>query len=172
MMTPTRLPARIPMLALCLVLIAAAGCSKDSNPTGPGSGGLTASTQDGDLQLAVATDKATYVNGDPVIVTITLTNTGNAPVALDFARGNPARYSNLVINVDDSDNVDHYADGGGELDVTSLAPKASYRYSFTWNQVSRRTRQPVDRGFFQVIGVTAFDDRGPIRVSGLFIELK
>ena len=165
-------PARLLTLALGLVLLAAAGCSSNDDPTGPGSGGPSASTQDGSLQLTVTTDKASYGIGDPVTVTVTLANTGAAPVALDFARGTPARYSNLVINVDDSDDVNHYADGGGELDMTSLAAGASYSYSFVWNQVSRRTRQPVDRGLFQVIGVTAFDDRDPIRVSDLFIQLK
>ncbi len=165
-------PARFLMLALCLGLFAATGCSSNNDPTGPGNGALTASTQDGDLQLTVTTDKASYMNGEPVNITVTLTNTGSAPVNLDFARGTPARYSNLNINVDDSDGVDHYAQGDGTLDKAALAPKASYRYSFTWNQVSRRTRQPVDRGFFEVIGSARFDDRDPVRVDGLFIELK
>ena len=165
-------PTRFLMLALCLGLFAAAGCSSSNDPTGPGSDGLTASTQDGDLQLTIATDKATYMNGEPVAITITLTNTGSAPVNLDFARGTPARYSNLNINVDDGDGADHYAQGDGTLDKAALAPKASYRYSFTWDQVSRLTRKPVDRGFFEVIGFAGFDDRDPIRIDGLFIELK
>ena len=165
-------PARFLMLALGLVLFAATGCSSNNDPTGPGSGGQTASTQDGDLQLTVTTDKASYLAGDPVTITITLTNTGSAPVNLDFARGTPARYSNLNINVDDSDGADHYAQGDGTLDKTALAPKASYRYSFTWNQVSRLTRKPVDRGFFEIIGFAGFDDRDYLRVDGLFVELK
>lgn len=172
MKTPTTSTTRILMLALGLVLFAAAGCSENNDPTGPGSGGLTASTQDGALKLSVATDKATYTNGETVHVTITLTNTGDAPVALDFARGNPARYPNLSINVDDKDDVYHYVEGDGTLDTTTLGPKKSYRYTFSWDQVSRRTRQPVERGFFQVIGFTSFDDRDPLRVDGLFIELK
>lgn len=170
----TQISPTIPalLLTMCLFLVAAAGCSDDSDPTGPGSSGQSVSAQDGVLQLKVTTDKASYAHGESVTVTVTLTNTGNASVDLDFNRGRPARYSNLVINVDDSDGLGHFIDGEGEFDTTTLAPNGSYRYSFVWNQVSRLTRQPVERGFFEVIGFAAFDDRDTIRASDLFIELK
>lgn len=165
-------PRLVLALTLALVLTAVTGCSDDSNPAGPSLPANVASVQDGNLMLTVATDKASYNFGAPVTVTVTLANTGTTPVALDFSRGSPARFPNLNINLDDGNGAVHHADGDGTLDVTTLNAKSSYRYSFVWNQTSRFTRQPVERGVFQVSGFVNFDDRDQLKADDLFIELK
>lgn len=48
---------------------------------------------------------------------------------------------------------------------------ASISASFTWDQVSRFTRGPVERGVFQVIAFFNFDNREQLNVRDLFIQL-
>lgn len=162
-------------ILLCVLMFALAiltGCSSDDNPMGPALGSNAATTEDGALELSLSSDKASYAFGDDVTITLSLRNTGNSAINLDFDRGTPARYPNLSINVKDTTKVSHFVQGEGTADVTSLAAGAAITYSWVWDQTSRFTRRPVDRGTFELVGFTAFDDRDLIRVEGLFIELK
>lgn len=158
-------------LILTVCALAGAGCS-DDDPTTPAGPAHAVSASDGPLSLTIASDKASYAFGAVVTLTVTLTNTSNAPVDLDFQRGTPARYANLAVNIDDSGGVNHFARGEGEADQTTLAAGASISHRLDWDQVSRRTRGPVERGSFEVIGFVGFDDRETLRVDRLFIELK
>lgn len=160
------------VLMLAFALIALAGCSEDSSPTGPGTPAHANSNEDGGLRITAGTDKASYGFGEIVTINLTLTNISGAPMTLDFDRGNPARYPNLNVNVDDSGGSAHYVDGDGTADQTTLAAGASISYRFDWDQTSRFTRAPVDRGVHEVIGFAGFDDRATLKVEDLFIELK
>lgn len=162
------------LLATLLLVAAMAlnACSSDNNPTGPSAPEHATFVDDGGLRLTVGTDKANYELGEQVTITTILTNTTDAPIALDFARGTPARYSNINVNADDSDDVNHYAQGQGSDDLTTLGAGKSIDYTFVWDQVSRRTRVPVDRGIFEIIGFAGFDNRDTIRAANLFIQLK
>lgn len=170
MRTRTNSTRLLTALALVAFVLAGAGCS-DDDPAAPVTT-HSATADDGALSLTIATDRASYAFGEAIAFTATLTNTSGSPVDLDFQRGDPARYSNLGINVDDSDGVNHWAQGDGEADQTTLAAGASISYRLDWDQVSRRTRNPVERGSFEVIGFVGFDDRETLRVDRLFIELK
>lgn len=163
--------ARVLCLAALLPLLAATGCS-DDDPTGPSqvfAHGATA-TADG-LQLSVATEAASYAFGTSFDIEVVLTNVSDHPQMLDFLRGNPARYPNLSINAVSESDVSHFVDGDGELDVYELAPGKSLRAVFTWDQDSRFTRAPVDRGVYEMVAFVGFDDRDTLRVDGLFVEL-
>ena len=119
----------------------------------------------------MSTPQATYDFGDDVTIRITLTNVSDQTQVLDFNRGRPARYSNLVLNVDDTDGAAHFVDGDGERDDFPLAPGEAISSTFTWNQNSRFGGDPVERGFYNVIGVVSFDDRATLRVNDLHVEL-
>ncbi|MCB1182606.1 hypothetical protein KDM41_04165 [bacterium] len=165
---------RLPVLTVLLLLgLALTGCSSDDNPAAPAAGAHNASTTDGGLQLTVGTDKASYAFGEDVVVTMVLRNTGNAPIALDFQRGDPARYPNLSVNIRSDDNYSHFVDGDGTRDKTSLGAGESIRTTLLWEQqISRSNRQPVARGTYRVVGFIDFDDRDQLKVEDLFIELK
>ena len=160
------------LLLLALATLGPTGCS-DDDPMGPSGPSFThsATTTTGDLRLTVATDAATYEFGETVRVRVTLTNVGDTPQTLDFARGNPARFPNLGVNLNDEDDVVHHAAGDGERDVFELAAGTSIEASFDWDQNSRFTRSPVERGTFRVVAFVGFDDRDTIRVDDLFLML-
>jgi uncharacterized protein (DUF2141 family) len=174
-MNTTRTLSRL-LLATFLLAAASAlsACSSsDKSPTAPGASLVNVtSADDGGLRLTVGTDKANYDLGETVMITTILTNTTKSPIALDFYRGTPARYSNINVNADDSDGVNHYAQGQGTDDKTTLGPGGSIDYTFAWDQISRRTRKPVDRGMFEIIGSVGFDDRDPLSARKLFVQLK
>ena len=164
------LPGAILLLALVL---GTAGCS-DDDPTDPGvpeTFSHSSSTTIDGLRLTVSTPKAEVAFGEKVAIRVELTNVGDQPQVLDFLRGNPARYPNLSVNVDDGNDLAHFIDGDGERDDFTLAAGARISATFDWNQVSRLTREPVERGIFQVTGFVGFDDRATLRVSDLFISL-
>ena len=79
-----------------------------------------------DVVVEDAWSRASVGTNRPGAAYMTLRNTGSAPVDLDFARGRPARYSNLVVNVDDDGIVQVYA-ADGELDPEMEAVLASLR---------------------------------------------
>ena len=115
----------------------------------------------------------TTISVSDVVVTMVLRNTGNAPIALDFQRGDPARYPNLSVNIRSDDNYSHFVDGDGTRDKTSLGAGESIRTTLLWEQqISRSNRQPVARGTYRVVGFIDFDDRDQLKVEDLFIELK
>jgi len=173
-MNTTRTLSRLLMATFLLAAATALNaCGKDDNPTAPGASLVNVtSADDGGLRLTVGTDKANYDLGEPVMITTILTNTTKSPIALDFYRGTPARYSNINVNADDADGVNHYAQGQGTDDKTTLGAGRSIDYTFAWDQISRRTRQPVERGMFEIIGSVGFDDRDPLSARKLFVQLK
>lgn len=178
-MMTTTLPTRIVTRLLALVLLPAlalslAACGSDDDPMSPGVSetfGHSSSTTIDGLRLTVSTPKAKVAFGENIAIRLELTNVSDQPQVLDFQRGSPARYSNLVVNVDDGDGLAHFIDGDGERDDFTLAAGAKISATFNWNQVSRLTREPVEPGIFQVIGFVGFDDRATLRVSDLFISL-
>ena len=90
---------------------------------------------------------------------------------LDFSRGNPARFPNLGLNVDNTDGTALFVAGDGDRDDFPLAPGESISATFTWDQGSRFGGNPVERGFYSVVAFVGFDDRDTLRVNDLFIEL-
>ncbi len=170
-MTLMTAPIRVLLPTLILTTTLALAACSDDNPTGPGALPHATSTQSGDLRLTVSTDKASYDFGESITITSVLTNTGSAAVTLDFARGNPARYSNFNFNANDDNGVNHYAYGQGTADQTTLGAGESIHYTSVWNQVSRRSRRPVERGVFQIISSVGFDNRDRIRADNLFVQL-
>jgi|GEM_PF-4294877 len=167
-------PASLLRAILLLTLaLGTAGCS-DDDPTGPGvpeSFGHASSATAGGLRLTVSTPQAKVDFGKEVAIRVELTNVGDQPQILDFLRGQPARYPNLTVNVDDKNDLAHFVDGDGERDNYTLAAGATISSTFTWNQISRLTRDPVEPGVYKVIGVVSFDDRATLRVDDLFISL-
>ena len=167
---PASLLGAILLLTLAL---GTAGCS-DDDPTGPdvpeSFGHASSATADG-LRLTVSTPRAKVDFGKDIAIRVELTNVSDQPQVLDFLRGRPARYPNLTVNVDDGDDLAHFVDGDGERDDYTLAAGATISSTFTWNQISRLTRDPVEPGTYNVIGVVSFDDRATLRVNDLFISL-
>lgn len=162
----TTILTTISILALAL----AAGCGSDSS-TGPSAPRHTSTaTQDG-LQLTTSTAKASYEFGQNVTITGTIKNVSSNPITLEFDRGDPARYPNVNVNVDDESGFAVFVDGEGEADTHTLAPGKSLEYSYTWNQNHRITRDPVDRGFYEVQVFSGLKD-GQLRFAPLDIELK
>ncbi len=162
---------RVLCVAALLPLLAATGCS-DDDPTGPGqvfAHGATATA--GGLRVSVATEAATYAFGTSFDIEVVLTNVSDQPQTLDFLRGDPARYPNLGLNAIDDGDASHFVAGEGERDVFALAPGASIRAVFNWDQTSRFTRSPVERGVYEMVAFVSFDDRETLRVDGLFVEL-
>ncbi len=161
-------------VAILIVLaLAVAGCS-DDDPTAPSVptdyDHALSSEADG-LRITVSTSKATYEFAEDVEVRITMMNISDQPQNLDFARGNPARFSNFNLSILDGDDSQHHASGDGERDTLELAPGESISATMTWNQNSRFGGEPVDRGFYRLSGRVDFDDRATLRVDRLFIEL-
>lgn len=158
---------------LTFFLLAATGCSDDDSPTGPSNSTFDharSSTVDG-LELTVSTPAATVDFGASFRVRIELTNVTDAPIALDFLRGEPARYGNLTLNIDDVDALNHFAASDGERDLFELAAGATIASTFTWNQESRTIRRQVDPGLYSLDATVAFDDRASIMVRDLFVRI-
>ena len=166
------LPSPFALLILCAVALTSVGCSEDS-PTGPSNASFThaeAVTVEG-LELTVSTAKASVAFGDDFQIRTVLTNVSDKAQMLDFYRGNPARFGNLSVNVNDTNDLNHYAQSDGERDQFELAAGASITSTFTWNQYSRTMRRQVDSGVFEIIATVNFDDRDPVQVRDLYIEI-
>lgn len=164
----------LPVLALvALFALGGVGCSSDDSPTGPSSSTFAhaSSTTQGGLTLTVSTPRATVAFAEEFQIRMELTNVSDTAQTLDFLRGEPARYGNLLLNIDDTDGLNHDASSEGERDVFELAAGATISATFTWDQVSRTLRRQVDAGVYQVIGVVSFDDRDAIAVRDLYVQI-
>jgi hypothetical protein len=124
------------------------------------------------LQLTTSTAKASYEFGQDIAITGTIKNVSDDPITLNFERGDPARYPNVNVNVDDDSGFAVFVDGEGENDTYTLAPGKSLRYTYTWNQNHRITRDPVDRGFYEIQVFSGLKDGSQLRFEPLDIELK
>src|SRR6266581_3107449 len=88
------------------------------------------------LVISVAVDKETYLPGEPVIITVRVTNAGNAVAAIQFGSTCLATYS--ILTMDGSVIYDYRAHAAcGQL-VTSLTlrPGEARTFTFTWTQSS------------------------------------
>lgn len=170
----SRTALRRPLLGLITLalMFGLSACSDDSGGMGPSAPAHSKTTESGGLELTASTPKASYDFGEEIPITVRMENTSGSPITVDFARGRPARYSNIGINVDDMDGLAHHVRGDGERDRFEMQPGEVIRYTFNWDQVSRLTRRPVDRGTFEIIAFSGFDDRETLRVAGLFLELE
>jgi len=156
-------------LPILLLLLPLAACSED-NPAAPSAPWhQTSEVQDG-LQTTIATCQASYEFGETVRIRATVQNVGDTARTLTFERGNPARYPNVNVNVDDDEGFAVFVKGDGEQDTRTLQPGQSFSYEWSWDQSHRISRDPVDRGFYEVIGFVGLKDGTTLR-STLDIEL-
>lgn len=153
-----------------LSLALASGCGSDSS-TGPSEPQHTSTTTQDGLQLTTSTARASYEFGRDITITGTIKNVSSDPITIDFDRGDPARYSNVNVNVDDDSGFAVFVDGEGEYDIYTLDPGKSLKYTYTWNQNHRITRDPVDRGFYEIQVFSGLEN-GQLRFAPLDIELK
>ena len=168
---PLRQLGAVLLLALAVGVV---GCS-DDDPTAPAIPAAfdhAEATTAGGLRLTASTPRATYDFGEDVQIRLTLTNVSDQEQVLDFSRGDPPRYSNLGLNVDDSGGAAHFVEGDGERDDFPLAPGEAISATFTWNQISRFGGAPVARGVYSVVAFVNFDDRAQLKVDDLFLSLE
>jgi hypothetical protein len=165
--------ARLAAIVLIALALGSLGCSDDdpTSPSVPEDFAHAEETTANGLKLTVSTPRATYEFGEDIEIRITLTNVSDQTQVLDFLRGDPARYPNLGLNVDDENGSAHFVDGDGERDDFPLAPGEAISATFTWNQHSRFGGAPVERGYYSAVAFVAFDDRETLRVDDLFLEL-
>ena len=169
MRTPTNPTRLLTALALAAFALAGAGCSGDDDPTAPVPEPYSITSREGDLQITVTTDQASYEFGEAVTMTVTLANTGDAALDLDF----DDRYNDMLLNViSEETDYSHYAGGEGTRGQTTLAAGASLTNTFVWHQTIRPSRQPSERGFYEVYGRIFFEDGSDLRARGLYIQLK
>lgn len=155
---------------LTLALLAPlAACSEDSTTAPEAPWHQSSAVQDG-LQTTIATCQASYEFGETVRIRATVKNVSDTAQTLTFERGNPARYPNVGVNVDDDGGFAVFVDGDGEQDSRTLQPGQSFTYEWSWDQSHRINRDPVDRGVYEVIGFVGRTDGETLR-STLDIEL-
>jgi hypothetical protein len=163
----TRILQSIAILSLVALF---GGCSKDS-PMGPSTPRHTSRTTQSGYQLTASTAKASYAFGETITIDATIKNVTDQPLVMDFERGDPARYPNVNVNVDDDGGFAVFVDGEGEQDTYTLAPGKSLSYSYTWDQNNRITRAPVDRGVYEVKVFSVLKDT-QLNFAPLDLELK
>jgi len=116
------------------------------------------------FKLTMIIPKDTYALGEPVNITLKLTNIGDENVTIHHGWGIPLNY--LVLNQTGSEiyNSQWVTIVLMVRDETTLEPNMSIEKSFTWKQVSidypLRSFQeyPVSTGTYYIVGFTAFDD--------------
>lgn len=108
--------------------------------------------QAGDIQVKVQTDKTTYALGEPVNITVDVTNTSSSPVALNYRNG---QEYDIIINKDGQE-VWKWSMGKfftQELHSVTLAPGESRTFQDSWTQTVNGN-QPITPGQYQIIGVS------------------
>jgi hypothetical protein len=95
------------------------------------------------IQVSVATDKARYQVGEPVVLTLTVLNAGANPVAIVLPTAE--HWGDIAIRSVDGVTVWNFWWGRGTLDyegVLRLMPMEPKTLSGTWDQ--RNTRREMD----------------------------
>ena len=104
------------------------------------------------VAVTVATDKAIYRPGEPVRFTLTVTNTGAAPVTVTRSSGQ--RYDFIVRSADGAE-VWRWSRGRfftQALEEETIGPGRSLTFAETWDQRDNDGRQ-VPPGAYQVVAV-------------------
>jgi hypothetical protein len=86
----------------------------------------------GALKLSVSTDKSTYGQGEPVVVTVTVMNAGSTPVALPDL----SEEAHLTVNLTHSSGISLVARATGKAGaaVQTLGPGESVQVTRVFNQ--------------------------------------
>ena len=114
------------------------------------------------FKLSMLLNKTTYALGEPVKMTLTLTNVGDKSVTIHHGWGVPLNY--LVLNLTCSQiyNPQWVTLVPMVRVETTLEPNMSIEKSFTWKQVSVDypltdfQEHPVGTGTYYIVGLTAF----------------
>lgn len=114
------------------------------------------------FKLSMLLNKTTYALGEPVKITLTLTNIGDKNVTIHHGWGVPLNY--FVLNLTGSDiyNSQWLTIVPTVRVETTLEPNMSIEKSFTWKQVSidyplrNFQEHPVSTGTYYIMGFTAF----------------
>src|SRR2546425_9939285 len=88
------------------------------------------------LVVSVTVDKQTYLPGEPVIITVQVTNAGNAMAEIHFGSTCLATYT--ILSMDGSVDYDYRAHAacGQMLTTVTLRPEEARAFTFTWGQTS------------------------------------
>ena len=88
------------------------------------------------LVVSVTVDKQTYLPREPVIITVQVTNAGNAMAEIQFGSTCLATYT--ILSMDGSVVYDYraHATCGQMLTTVPLRPEEARAFAFTWGQTS------------------------------------
>ncbi len=158
-------------LALCAVAaLSVTGCGSDDMMMPQFA--HSAEEESNGLRLVTSTSKATYAFGDLIEIQATATNVTNAPLTVNFHRGiRNRKYDNVVLNMKDKTDFSVGVRGQGEELSVILAPGQSLSYAFSWDQMHRTTRRPVDPGTYGVSLWLNLETDGALRFPMLFVRI-
>ncbi|MFQ5949103.1 MAG: BsuPI-related putative proteinase inhibitor, partial [Nitrospiria bacterium] len=103
------------------------------------------------LQLSLSTDQAAYLPGQPVRLTLTLTNPGNIDITLSFRS---SQQTDFVIRRDKQE-IWRWSDGrmfAQVLTQMKLGPNERRAFHAIWDQKDREVRQ-VPVGSYEAVGL-------------------
>ncbi|MCL5257477.1 MAG: BsuPI-related putative proteinase inhibitor [Chloroflexi bacterium] len=127
---------------------------------------VPAFAQGGDIQVTVQTDKTTYALGEPVNITVDVTNASSSSVTLNYRSG---QEYDIIVNKDGQE-VWKWSTGKfftQELHSVTLAPGESRTFQDSWTQITNEG-QPAMPGQYQVIGISTAEqnvESAPVTIT-------